>query len=131
MAIDHLSILVTEGSIMDNIQVFHTTNIILADTSRFTFIGSILESMLHNIPTASEVIQAYRSLPASGPRPLTDAITKVVEEADKPNKGGKWKGKVGPSEPAHTSKKRVKRVARKPRTPTPNNDKDSQYNNIS
>lgn len=56
--------------------------------------------MLRNIPTVSEVIQAYRSLPDFGPRPMPGALQKVLDEANKTMKGGKRKGKVVPSEPA-------------------------------
>lgn len=89
-----------DGSIMANIQVFHTSNTILFDSSRFSFIGSIPESMLHNIPATSDVIRAYRSLPACGPRPMTDAVRQVLEVADKLKKGGKKRTKAGRSEPA-------------------------------
>ena len=116
---------------MANIQVFHTTNIILSDTSRFTFIRSIPETILRNVTTASEIIRAYRSLPASGPRPMTSEVRKVLEEADKPNKGGKRKPKVGPSEPAQTPKKKVKQAACKPKTPTPSDEEDSISNTVS
>ncbi|CAI9284233.1 unnamed protein product [Lactuca saligna] len=78
-------------------------------TTKFAFIGSIPESMLRYIPTTSEVIQAYRSVSHSGPRPMTDEIRKVLDEVDKPKNGGKQKGKVGPYKPVQTPKKKVKR----------------------
>lgn len=37
---------------------------------------------------------------------MTDEMRKALEEVDKPNKGGKQKVKVGPSEPAQTPKKK-------------------------
>lgn len=74
---------------MAGIQIFQTMNIILSDTSRFAFIDSIPETMLRNVPTAIKVIQAYRSLPASGPRPMTSEMRQVLAEVDKPKKGGK------------------------------------------
>lgn len=69
-------------------------------------------------------------------------MRKVLDEADKTKKGGKKKGgKVGPSEPAPSLKKggkrksdaepskpkrkRVKKMARQPRTPTLSDQEDS------
>lgn len=72
-AINRLNIPVTDYSIIAAILVFHTSNIILSDSSRFTFIGSIPEAMLRNISVDSEVINAYRRQRASGARPLTAA----------------------------------------------------------
>ena len=72
--IDRLRIPEIEGPSMANIQVFHTTNIIFSDTSQFTFIESILEMMLRNVPAASEVIRAYCSLSAFDPRPMTSEV---------------------------------------------------------
>lgn len=81
---------------------------------------------------ASEITVAYRRLLASGPLPLTPEMHKVLEEADKPKKGGKQKPKVGPSKPAQTpKKKKVKRAVRRPRTPTLSDVEDSQSNTIS
>ncbi|CAI9269356.1 unnamed protein product [Lactuca saligna] len=48
--------------------------------------------MLHDISASSEILQAYRSFPLSGFHPLTVDMRKVLEEADKPKKGGKNKG---------------------------------------
>ncbi|CAI9276735.1 unnamed protein product [Lactuca saligna] len=84
--------------------------------------------MLRNVPAASEIIQAYHSFPASGHRPITYEIQKVLDEADKPKKGGKKRTKEGPSEPTQTPKKKVKRAAHKPRTPTPSDHGNSDSN---
>lgn len=72
---------------------------ILSDSLRFTCIGSIPEMMLYNVPANSEVIQAYPRQMASGPGALIDIVRKVLEEVDKPKKGGKRKAKAGTSEP--------------------------------
>ena len=69
--IDHHNILVIEGSVIATIPIFHTSNVIVSDSSRFTFIGSIAESMLRNVPADSEVIKEYRRQPASSPHRLT------------------------------------------------------------
>ncbi|CAI9280164.1 unnamed protein product [Lactuca saligna] len=77
-AMDRFNIPVMEGSSMAAIQIFRTTNIILVDISRFTFTGSIPETMLCNVPVTSEVVQTYRSLPVSGLRPIIDVVYKAV-----------------------------------------------------
>lgn len=85
--IDRHKIQVIEGSDIAAIPMFHTSNVIVSDSLRFAFIRSIPETMLHNVTSSSEIIDEYRRLPASGPRPLTSEMQKVLEEADKPNKG--------------------------------------------
>lgn len=57
-------------------------------------------------------------------------LRKAIDEANKPKHGEKPKSKAGPSEPVITSKKKVKKPVRKPRSPTPNvqDDSDSQTN---
>ena len=63
---------------------------------------------------------------------MTNVVQKILEEADKSKKGRKKRvAKVGPSEQAQTPKKKVKRVACKPRSPTPSDHEDSQSNTIS
>ncbi|CAI9302847.1 unnamed protein product [Lactuca saligna] len=61
---------------MASIHIFHTTNIILTDTSKFSFIDSIPEVMLRDVPAASDVLRAYRTLPVSGFHPLTNDMKK-------------------------------------------------------
>lgn len=80
--------------------MFHTSNVIISDCSRFVFIRSILDEMLRNVPLNSEIITANQSLPVSSPHPVTAEIHKVLEEVDKLKKGGKQKEKAGPSKPA-------------------------------
>ena len=74
---------------MATIQIFHTTNIILVDNSMFTFINSISESRLRDVPAASEVLLTYCSQPVSGLCPMTDEVRKVLDGVNKPKKGGK------------------------------------------
>lgn len=131
-AIDRLNISVIKGSCVATIQIFHTTKIILDDTSIFTFICSVLETMLRNVPAASEVRQTYRSVPTSNLQPITDVVRKVLKDIDKPKKGWKKRTtKAGPSETTQIPKKKVKRATRKPRTPTPSDRNDSQSNTVS
>lgn len=82
--------------------------------------------MLHNVPATSVVIQAYRSLPTSGSRPMTSEMRQILAKADKPMKGGKRKTKARPFEPVQAPKKKtVKQAACRPRTPTPSVEEDS------
>ncbi|CAI9263190.1 unnamed protein product [Lactuca saligna] len=131
--INKLNIPVLEDSHMVAIQIFHTTNIILADNRKFNFSGSIPESMLRDVPAASDILRAYGSLPVSSFLPITDEVQKILAEAVKPKKGGKNRGvKAGPSEPPQASKKKaVKKPASRPQTPTPSNHDDSQSNTVS
>lgn len=85
-----------EGSIIAIIPFFHTSNIILSDSSQFAFTGSIPEPMLRNVPASSTVITEYRRQPASGARPLTAAMRQVLEEANKPKKGVSEKKMLDP-----------------------------------
>lgn len=77
----------TEGSAIARIPMFNTSNVIVSDSLRFAFTGSIPDAMLHNVPPSSEIIATYRNLPTSCPRHLTPEIQKVLEVADKPKKG--------------------------------------------
>lgn len=87
--------------------------------------------MLNYVPTDNKLINGYRQKPESGPRLLTTEMQTTLEEANKPQKGGKRKAKVGPSEPAQTPKKKVKKAARKPRSPSPIVEEDSESHIVS
>lgn len=65
------------------------------------------------------IITEYQKLPSPGPCPMPDDLRTTIEEAKKPKRGAKRKGKVGPSKFIKTSKKKVKKVAQKPRSPSP------------
>lgn len=45
---------------------------------------------------------------------MPEDLRRALKEGNKPKKGGKRKGRAGPSEPAQTPKKKVKKAARKP-----------------
>lgn len=119
--------------LMAAILTFHTTNIILNDNSKFSFVGSIPKAMFHDVPATSKILESYRKIPVSGFHPLTAEMRLIIKEANKPNKGGqKWALIAGPSELIKTpKKKKVKKVARKKRTPTPNADEGSHFDTIS
>lgn len=68
---------VTEGSTIAHIQMFHTSNVTVSNSSWFVFIDSIPDEMLLHVPPSSEIIVAYHTLLASGPRPLTPEMQKI------------------------------------------------------
>lgn len=78
---------------MATISTFHTTSIILADNSKFSFVGSILEAMFRDVPVASKILEAYRKVTASGFHPITPEMQAILAKADKTKKGGQKGGK--------------------------------------
>lgn len=83
-----LMILDMKYSLMSNISTLHTTGIIVADTSKFTFVCYIPEAMLRDVPLASKLLERYRTIPSSGFHPLTPEMHLIIVEADKPKTGG-------------------------------------------
>ncbi|XP_052625879.1 uncharacterized protein LOC128132917 [Lactuca sativa] len=83
---DRLHVPIMADSILSSIATFHTTKISVTDPTKYSFIGSIPEAMLARISTLSNVLQQYMKLPSSGPRELTPAMVRSIEEADKPAK---------------------------------------------
>lgn len=98
---------------------FHTTRIIFADNSKFSFIGSIPEIMFRDVPSSSKILEGFWELTPSGFRPLTLEMQATIDAADKPKKGGKGskKGekktaaKEGPFDAAKPSPKKRKAPA--------------------
>ncbi|XP_023764929.1 uncharacterized protein LOC111913462 [Lactuca sativa] len=76
-------------SLLSSIATFHTTKIIVTDPTKFSYIGSISETMLDCISATSNVLQQYRKRKTVGPRELTSAMLCSIEDADKPAKRGK------------------------------------------
>lgn len=138
---EKLKIPVMQDAMVASISTFHTTSIIFADTSKFSFVGSIPEAMFHDVPVSSKILEGYKKILVTGFCPLTSEMQTIIDEADKPKKGGekygkkkgkKTKGKVGPSTPIQTPKKRkdqteplvpkrrkFKKSARKTKSPSP------------
>lgn len=94
-AIDKLQISVMQDSLMANISTFHTTGIILAHNSKFSFVVSIPEAMLRDVPAASKFLEGYQTILASGFCPLTPEMQSIISKANKPNKGGQKGCKKG------------------------------------
>lgn len=69
------------------VSTFHTTGIIVADNSKFSFIGSIPEAMFRDIPVSNNILEGYRKITPSGFRPVTPEMQAIIDEADKPKKG--------------------------------------------
>lgn len=76
-------------TLMASISTFDTTIIVVADSSKFSFIGSIPEVMFIEVPPSSKILEGYRQLTPSGPLILTDEMQAVLAEDDKPKKRGK------------------------------------------
>ncbi|XP_023736973.1 uncharacterized protein LOC111884909 [Lactuca sativa] len=88
-AMDRLHVPIMADSFLSSIATFHTTKIIVTDPTKFSFIGPIPEAMLGRISVSSNILQKYRKRPSVGPRELTPAMLRSIEEADKPAKRGK------------------------------------------
>ncbi|XP_052620948.1 flocculation protein FLO11-like [Lactuca sativa] len=86
---DRLHVPIMEDFLLSSIATFHTTKITVTDPTKFSFIGSIPETMLACVSAASNVLQQYRKIPSSGPRELTPAMVRSIDDADKPAKKGK------------------------------------------
>lgn len=78
-----------QDDVMASISTFHTTGIIIYDTSKFSFIGSISEAMFRDVPSSRKMLEGYRKLTPSRFHPLTPEMQVIIAEADKPKKGGK------------------------------------------
>ena len=78
-----------KDSLKSSISTFHTTKIIISDNSKFTFVGSITETMFRSVPAASKILEEYKKLPSSGARTITPEMHTEIEEADKVKKRGK------------------------------------------
>lgn len=86
MAIEKFQIPLMQDSFMYAISLFHTTNMIIAYNSKFSFVGSIPEAMFRDDPAASKILKAYRKLPVSRFHLLTPWMKSIINEADKPKK---------------------------------------------
>lgn len=75
--------------------------------------------MLDRVPMDNAIVGAYHTLPSYGARPIIKEFQKILEELNKPKKGGKRKGKASSSEFVANLKKKVKMAARKPRSLSP------------
>ncbi|CAI9293870.1 unnamed protein product [Lactuca saligna] len=131
------------------ISTLHTTWIIVADASKFSFIGSILEVMFRDVPASSKILEGFRKPTPSGFRPLTPYMQAAIDVVDKPKKGGKGskkgekkivtkEGPSGATKPSSKKRKapaasfastpkRRKHPARKRKTPTPSAREESDF----
>lgn len=86
---DRLHVPTMADSLLSPISTFYTTKIIVTDRTKYSFIGSIPDTMLTYVSATSNVLQQVRKIPSSGPRELTPAMVRSIDEADKPAKSGK------------------------------------------
>ncbi|KAL7605519.1 hypothetical protein Lser_V15G17790 [Lactuca serriola] len=98
---DRLHVPIMADSLLSSIATLHTTKIIVTDPTKYSFIRSIPETMLACVSAMSNVLQQYQKIPSSGPRELTPAMVRSIEEADKP---GKRKKKTDTQKETHVSK---------------------------
>ncbi|KAL7596833.1 hypothetical protein Lser_V15G29618 [Lactuca serriola] len=113
---DRLHVPIMADSLLSSIATFHTTKPIVTDPTKYSFIGSIPDTMLACVSTASNVLQQYRKIPSSGPREITPAMVRSIEEDDKPAKRGK-----------KTETQKKTKVTKPTKGQTPKNDSDSEY----
>ncbi|CAI9283440.1 unnamed protein product [Lactuca saligna] len=112
-AMDRFDVPIADGASMSSVGTFHTKKIIVSDASKFSFIGSIPESMYGDVPSDSRLIRKLKELRPSGPRELTPDMLKSIHDADKPVSRGKKaeKGKQtskGPKGPSPKKRKQPK-----------------------
>ncbi|CAI9259744.1 unnamed protein product [Lactuca saligna] len=69
-------------SVIAAIPIFHTSNFIVSDPTKFDFIGSIPEAMLLKVPTNNVLISEYRKKPASDSRPMPEDLRRALEEGN-------------------------------------------------
>ncbi|KAL7582410.1 hypothetical protein Lser_V15G45692 [Lactuca serriola] len=107
-AMDRFDVPTADGAPMSSVGTFHTKKIIVSDASKFSFIGSIPESMYGSVPSDNSMIKAIKELGPSGPRELTPDMLRSIHDADKPVARGKKadKGKKPSKAPKPTPKKR-------------------------
>ncbi|KAL7604926.1 hypothetical protein Lser_V15G18168 [Lactuca serriola] len=107
-AMDRFEVPTADGAPMSSVGTFHTKKIIVSDASKFSFIGSIPESMYGSVPSDSSMIKAIKELGPSGPRELTPDMLRSIHDADKPVARGKKadKGKKPSKAPKPSPKKR-------------------------
>lgn len=108
-----------DDSVMAEIPILHTSNIIVSDPTKFSFIGSFPEAMLLNVPANNLIVNEYLKKAASSVHPMPEDLRKAIEEGVKLKRGGKRKDKANSFESIQGPKKKVKKAARKTRSPSP------------
>nr|KAJ0202491.1 hypothetical protein LSAT_V11C600329060 [Lactuca sativa] len=76
-AIKQLNITVMIDALIASIATFHTKGIIMADRSKFDFIGSIMEAMFRDVPPSSKIPEGYRALTPSEEQVRTEEVEQV------------------------------------------------------
>ncbi|XP_052627464.1 flocculation protein FLO11-like [Lactuca sativa] len=78
-------------SLLSSIATFHTTKIIVTDPTKYSFTGSVPETMIACVSAASNILQQYRKIPSSGPRKLTPTMRKSDKAAPSQSQSKKQK----------------------------------------
>ncbi|KAL7595628.1 hypothetical protein Lser_V15G29607 [Lactuca serriola] len=113
-AMDKFDVPTPAGASMSSIGTFHTKKIIISDASKFSFIGSIPETMYGAVPSDSRIIRTIKEFKQSGPRELTPEMLKSIHNADKPVHRGKKADKGKPVTQATEGPSPRKRKQTKP-----------------
>ena len=115
-----LKIPVMKDALWSTVSNFHTTDIILANNSKFSFVGSIPNAMFIDVPTASKILEGFRKLAPFGFCTITPELQAILAEADKTKKVGqkgkkkgekKKRAQEGPSAQAQTPTKRKRQAS--------------------
>ena len=88
-AMDKYHVPIVVDSPLSLIGSFHTKKIIVSDSSKFQFVGSIPESMYGCVPSNSRIIKTYKEFRRSGPKELTPDMIQSIHDADRPAPRGK------------------------------------------
>ncbi|CAI9303851.1 unnamed protein product [Lactuca saligna] len=87
----------------------------MLDPRNFSFIGLIPDEMLEKVPLDNAIMRKYQKLPPSGVRPMLAELRQLIDEINKPKRGGKRKAKAAPFESVRVPKNTMK-PAKKPRS---------------
>ena len=93
-------------ALLSTVSTFHTTGIILADNSKFSFVGLIPEAMVRDMPAVSKIFERFCKLGPYGFRIVTPEMQAILAVTDKLKKSGQKGKKKG------EKKKGIKRVNR-------------------
>lgn len=85
-AIEHFQIPVMTDALLSCVATFHTKKIIFSNATKFSFNGSIPETMYRCVTSESKVMAEYRKLPPTGPRQLTPEMREALDVVEKPAK---------------------------------------------
>lgn len=93
-AIQQLKIPMMSDVLMAPIATLHTTGIIVADPSNFSFIGSTPEAMFPDVSATSKILEGYRTLTRLEFCPMTVEFQAILAEVEKARNGEEGQRKL-------------------------------------